>query len=609
MSRIPDIQKVITDFTNSHDSSQDPDSSVGLSVCPHYGEWVAGLDLSADDSAALTAFSALQAEQNSGYERHTSALLDLADLPAGWREAYLWGSNRPVNEEFVYIVKRALYGEVERRLFHNTPKTPREALALAYLVEATTGLEAAWINRNNRQNYLPMGHLEDWWPQYMSIIDSLLSAGDLAALSEIAGSTTETEALSTVTPPERLAALYAQSTVAAANPRLPADLVNEELENDWRLLFHPNAERGKSWSVIQQIIEDGDYEDLGSCMIEFNDTKDYDWFEFSRFAVDSPQAIWLKTKILDWCNDNLDDEGEREEALELMGIEWPAIAPAIFWVNGELFPGSYVSFSNLSDQEKSDLREAEDPLTDPARLAELAASESPYVRGGVAGSPNTPVEVLSALANDQSLGVATQVSQNPNTSEEALTSLASDSDVGVRILVAQNPSTPMELLTTLSGDPDLIVRGAVGSNPSTPMELLVALAGNENSEVRGGVFMNPAVETLIEEAEQSTDPARLAELADSVFPWVRVAAALNPLESKEVSSAHPPSDGDERKTSTNYRLLKEWGDVAGARLLWEQAAEDGNSDAMRNLGVVLEEAGDVAGAQRWFARAEAAEQQ
>ena len=40
-----------------------------------------------------------------------------------------------------------------------------------------------------------------------------------------------------------------------------------------------------------------------------------------------------------------------------------------------------------------------------------------------------------------------------------------------------------------------------------------------------------------------------------------------------------------------------------------RAAEDGNSDAMRNLGVVLEGAGDVAGAQRWFARAEAAEQQ
>ena len=57
------------------------------------------------------------------------------------------------------------------------------------------------------------------------------------------------------------------------------------------------------------------------------------------------------------------------------------------------------------------------------------------------------------------------------------------------------------------------------------------------------------------------------------------------------------------------RLLKESGDVAGARLLWERAAEDGNSDAMNNLGVLLEEAGVLPGAQQWFARAEAAEQQ
>ncbi len=193
----------------------------------------------------------------------------------------------------------------------------------------------------------------------------------------------------------------------------------------------------------------------------------------------------------------------------------------------------------FTDMSETELGEAKDPSTDPARLAELAASESPYVRGGVAGNPNTPVEVLSALASDQSLGVARDVARNPNASEEALTLLAGDSDVGVRILVAENPSTPMESLMTLSGDPDLIVRGAVGSNRSTPMKLLIALAGDENSEVRGGVVVNPVVKALVQEAEQSTDPARLAELADSAFPLVRVAAAQNHARSSVNEAEHP----------------------------------------------------------------------
>ena len=322
MSQLPDTPKAINDFTAGHDRSQDSISEGGFCVCPHFGAWIAGLDLSADDSATLTAFSVLQAERESGDERYISALLDHAALPQGWKEAYLWGSIAPVNEEFLYIVKSALYGEVERRLFHTPPQTPQDVLALAYLVEATTGLEAAWINRTNSINYIPMGHLEEWWPKYMSIVNSTLTPSDLAALSETAGSVTESEALSSVIQPERLAELYSSwSTVAAANPRLPADLVNRKLETDWNLLFHPNADREKAWSVIQGILEDGDYEDLGSCMSEFWDMKDGNWFEFSRFAVDSPQALWLKARILEWCNENMDDEDEKEEALDFMGIE------------------------------------------------------------------------------------------------------------------------------------------------------------------------------------------------------------------------------------------------------------------------------------------------
>lgn len=323
MSQLPDIQKAINEFTAQHDRDQDSISEGGFLICPHYGSWIASLNLSLQEIQELTAFSALQAEPESSDMSYISSLLDHADLPQGWKEAYLWGLVSPVNEKFLFIVKSALYGEIDRRLFHNPPQTAQEALALAYLVEATTGLEGAWIDRANAGNYLPMGHVEDWWPQYMSIIDSNLAPSDLAALSETVGSVSETEAVSALTRPERLAAIYAVwSTVAAANPRLPADLVNQELENDWNLLFHPNAHQETAWLVIQGILESGDYEDLGYCMREFDNMRDGNWFEFSRFAVDSPQAIWLKAKILEWCNDNMDDD-VREEALELMDIDVP----------------------------------------------------------------------------------------------------------------------------------------------------------------------------------------------------------------------------------------------------------------------------------------------
>ena len=88
---------------------------------------------------------------------------------------------------------------------------------------------------------------------------------------------------------------------------------------------------------------------------------------------------------------------------------------------------------------KSEVRDAEDPVTSPARLADLAALENlPGVRERVAANPSTPVEVLRQLANS-----------------------------GVRGAVARNPSTPVEVLTRLADDPEWTVRGPVGTNPLT----------------------------------------------------------------------------------------------------------------------------------------------
>ena len=258
MSQLPDIQQSIQEFTTVHDISRDPDSRVGFSICPHYGPWIDSLGFSTEEIQELTAYSVLQASRAPNEGVDIAALLDRADLPQGWKEAYSWAFIPPVNTDFLYIMKSALYGEIERRLFQAPPQTTQGALALAYLVEAAIELEGVWIDLANAGNYLPMGHVEDWWPQYISIINAHLSASDLVGISDAIGGVSETESLSSVTTPERLAVLYARhSTLAAVNPRLPADLVNNELERDWNLLFHPNADREKAWSVIEGILESG----------------------------------------------------------------------------------------------------------------------------------------------------------------------------------------------------------------------------------------------------------------------------------------------------------------------------------------------------------------
>ena len=317
MTQLPDIQKVINEFTTQHDRDQDSISEGGFLICPHYGPWIASLNLSEQEIQELTAFSALQAEQEPSDDSYISSLLDHADLPQGWKEAYLCGLVTPVNEKFLFIVKSALYGDIDRRLFHNPPQTAQEALALAYLVEATTGLEAAWINRADAHNYIPMGDLRKWWPLYISTIDGLLSPQHLRQLSEVAQFSTETEALSLVTPPQRLSEIYGH---AVANPNLPYDFVNSNLDKDYELLFHPNADRERAWEIIQSLLADGDFGDLTNLFAEFHNMRDDNWFQFSGFATDSPQATWIRSRIRKWCEEQIEDDDERADVLEELGL-------------------------------------------------------------------------------------------------------------------------------------------------------------------------------------------------------------------------------------------------------------------------------------------------
>ena len=194
----------------------------------------------------------------------------------------------------------------------------------------------------------------------------------------------------------------------------------------------------------------------------------------------------------------------------------------------------------------SEVDEARDPSTDPARLAELSASvdnavrrgvamnsstpgevlmrlaeDSDFVREGVALNSSTPVEVLARLADDPGSTVRQQIKRHPtvrglqkeaevSTDEARLSELASSQFPSVLTSVAHNPSAPVELLTRLSEDSDWGVRRGVAGNSSTPVEALMRLAEDSDSGVRRGVAGNSStpVEVLMRLAEDSDSGVR-----------------------------------------------------------------------------------------------------
>ena len=188
-------------------------------------------------------------------------------------------------------------------------------------------------------------------------------------------------------------------------------------------------------------------------------------------------------------------------------------------------PASSPGSAESSEKEESELNEAQDPSTDPARLSVLAASSDVEVREGVASNLSTPSDVLTSLAQDESLNVIRGVAGNRSTPSEVLAALADNADVHWSL--AGNLSVPAEVLSILASDSNKNVREQVAKNPKTPMSSLEALY--EDSDVGWCVSGNPSVTVLTVEAEQSTDDARLSELAQSVFPFVRAAVERNPL--------------------------------------------------------------------------------
>ena len=317
-----EIWETIQDFITRHDGTHDAVSPGGFSTCSHFGPWIAGFDNPSVDFANTSDQETANSKEDQNSIQNIGHLLEHADLPDGWAAACSWSLNPTVSTDFQRIITCALYGEIDSRVFTNPPRTVQEALALTYLVEATVWQEAAWMAPAG--NYIPMGDVHQWWPRYMSIVDRFLTRQDLQQLSETAGGCTYTESMSSLTPPDRLIEIYqefAPTFGVTANQHLPSEFVNENMETDVDLLFHPNADPDHAWEIVQALLEDREIDDLMNAIYEFDNMREGNWFHFSGFATHSPQAAAMHQRIRQWCSDNIEDDDERSELLEELYCE------------------------------------------------------------------------------------------------------------------------------------------------------------------------------------------------------------------------------------------------------------------------------------------------
>ena len=108
------------------------------------------------------------------------------------------------------------------------------------------------------------------------------------------------------------------------------------------------------------------------------------------------------------------------------------------------------------------------------------------------------IDIQDELITDSNVQVRSQLASRLFTAREVLANLGADSDSWVRQTVAKNPNTPRNTLETLSRDESDWIRAAVGANPNA-WELKEVLARDASPIVRGGVASNPlAEESLLE---------------------------------------------------------------------------------------------------------------
>lgn len=313
------IDSALTDFC-THRCSDGELPHMRVDGCSHFGNCVAVCLTQFEAPESFAAFVALRVGIMDSSGRQAADLLAEAGLPDGWISAIKCIMANPVHASWPVPLVQALYTEVEHRVFTVPPESRQSGLQLACLVEGASAVDYWYRDKINWVNYVPTPNIELWWPAYQAIVDGLLSGADLAYVSSLNGGGSDTEALSTVTDPERIVELYRtwSSSAAAANPNLPRDFVHQEMSNDPNLIFHPSADFDQAWRALEDVLSRDPWE-LESVTREFEDMLNDDWFQMSRFAYDSERAIALRQRAADWSETAVEDEDERESIMEALG--------------------------------------------------------------------------------------------------------------------------------------------------------------------------------------------------------------------------------------------------------------------------------------------------
>ena len=161
----------------------------------------------------------------------------------------------------------------------------------------------------------------------------------------------------------------------------------------------------------------------------------------------------------------------------------------------------------------------------------------------IAGSADTPIEVVRDLSVLGVTAIRERLAANPNTPVEILDRLASDKEPLVRSAVAENSALTDDIAEKLSGDEHPDVKFSLAENLKTPVDLVRQLMEDENPYVANAASKTMDIlffESMLSETEfefEAGETARLGELLVA-SAWLDEAIVLSCV--RQATSQHLP---------------------------------------------------------------------
>ena len=219
---------------------------------------------------------------------------------------------------------------------------------------------------------------------------------------------------------------------------------------------------------------------------------------------------------------------------------------------------------------------ATNPRTPPHLLSAFATHENPEVRVHVATHPQLAARELLNLAQDSDVAVRRAVATNPSLRLPHHAALTTDTSPGVRLRLASQPALPAQVALVLAADASTVVRTHTIAATTAEDELLLGWAASDEEDVQLALAsrknLPTAVRALLLLSPHATvrrvardliepDPVALLhfitagepeehawvaarpklaaplqrQLAQSLFPEVRLALAANPALAPDIA--------------------------------------------------------------------------